>query len=85
MSDKVMAIFRRYDPTMQPAGCDEGYLKYAFYIYPTWLYLTESRSITAYCEKHSVTAEDCVQGMRKKVCDETHLTVSAGIAPNKVS
>jgi nucleotidyltransferase/DNA polymerase involved in DNA repair len=28
MSKKVMDIFRRYDPTMQVAGCDEGYLKY---------------------------------------------------------
>ena len=27
MSKKVMAIFKRYDPTMCPAGCDEGYLK----------------------------------------------------------
>lgn len=28
MSDKVMAIFERYDPTMLAAGCDEGYLKF---------------------------------------------------------
>ncbi len=28
MSTKVMDIFRRYDPNMQPAGTDEGYLKY---------------------------------------------------------
>lgn len=28
MSDKVMDIFERYDPTMLAAGCDEGYLKY---------------------------------------------------------
>ena len=27
MSNRVMEIFKRYDPTMQPAGCDEGYLK----------------------------------------------------------
>lgn len=27
MSDKVMDIFERYDPTMLAAGCDEGYLK----------------------------------------------------------
>lgn len=27
VSKKVMDIFRRYDPTMCPAGCDEGYLK----------------------------------------------------------
>jgi len=27
MSKKCMEIFRRYDPNMCPAGCDEGYLK----------------------------------------------------------
>ena len=27
MSGKVMSIFKRYDPTMIVAGCDEGYLK----------------------------------------------------------
>lgn len=27
MSNKVMTVFRRYDPTMMMAGCDEGYLK----------------------------------------------------------
>ena len=26
-SKQVMDIFRRYDPTMCPASCDEGYLK----------------------------------------------------------
>jgi len=28
MSNQIMSIFKRYDPTMLPAGCDEGYLKY---------------------------------------------------------
>lgn len=31
-----------------------------------------------------MTADDCVQQMRRKVFEETKLTVSAGIAPNKV-
>jgi len=31
-----------------------------------------------------VTAEECVQEMRGTVFEETKLTVSAGIAPNKV-
>ncbi|KAI0705092.1 hypothetical protein C8T65DRAFT_653194, partial [Cerioporus squamosus] len=66
MSEKVMAIFRRYDPNMAAAGCDEGYL-----------------NITPYCEEHSLTAEDCVSQMRQVVYEETKLTVSAGIAPNK--
>lgn len=28
LSKQIMDIFRRYDPTMCAAGCDEGYLKY---------------------------------------------------------
>ncbi|KAF9459808.1 hypothetical protein BDZ94DRAFT_1284217 [Collybia nuda] len=66
MSNRVMAIFKRYDPNMSPAGCDEGYL-----------------NITPYCKAHNLTAEDCVQDMRMTVYNETGLTVSAGIAPNK--
>ncbi|KAJ8483501.1 hypothetical protein ONZ51_g4662 [Trametes cubensis] len=31
MSNKVMSIFRRYDPTMCAAGCDEGYLNITRY------------------------------------------------------
>ncbi|KAF9263393.1 DNA/RNA polymerase [Marasmius fiardii PR-910] len=31
MSDRVMAIFVRYDPNMCPAGCDEGYLNITEY------------------------------------------------------
>ncbi|KAI8993891.1 DNA/RNA polymerase [Trametes punicea] len=67
MSSKVMSIFRRYDPTMCVAGCDEGYL-----------------NITRYCEDHSISPEDCVRQMRETVHAETSLTVSAGIAPNKM-
>ncbi|EIW63572.1 DNA/RNA polymerase [Trametes versicolor FP-101664 SS1] len=66
MSNKVMSIFRRYDPTMCAAGCDEGYL-----------------NITNYCEEHSLSPEECVSQMRSVVQEETMLTVSAGIAPNK--
>ncbi|KAG1870356.1 hypothetical protein C8R48DRAFT_698165 [Suillus tomentosus] len=67
MSDKVMDIFERYDPTMLAAGCDEGYL-----------------NITKYCEEHMVDADTCVQEIRDTVFRETSLTVSAGIAPNKM-
>ncbi|KAG1746123.1 IMS-domain-containing protein [Suillus lakei] len=67
MSDKVMDIFERYDPTMLAAGCDEGYL-----------------NITKYCEEHMVDADTCVQQIRDTVFRETSLTVSAGIAPNKM-
>ncbi|KZT10718.1 DNA/RNA polymerase [Laetiporus sulphureus 93-53] len=67
MSKQVMDVFRRYDPNMCAAGCDEGYL-----------------NITAYCEDHQLTVEECVRQMREAVKQETDLTVSAGIAPNKM-
>ncbi|KDR75457.1 hypothetical protein GALMADRAFT_140685 [Galerina marginata CBS 339.88] len=41
-------------------------------------------NITPYCEEHSLTAEECTQQMRDTVFAETKLTVSAGIAPNKM-
>ncbi|OBZ70557.1 DNA polymerase kappa [Grifola frondosa] len=67
VSRQVMDIFRRYDPNMCAAGCDEGYL-----------------NITRYCNEHQLAANDCVQQMRDMVRAETKLTVSAGIAPNKM-
>ncbi|KAF9478811.1 DNA/RNA polymerase [Pholiota conissans] len=41
-------------------------------------------NITPYCEEHSMTAEECVKEMRETVFRQTKLTVSAGIAPNKM-
>lgn len=41
-------------------------------------------NITSYCEENNAKPEDCVQEMRQKVFEETKLTVSAGIAPNKM-
>jgi nucleotidyltransferase/DNA polymerase involved in DNA repair len=41
-------------------------------------------SITAYCEEHNIGPDECVEEMRRRVFDHTKLTVSAGIAPNKV-
>jgi DNA polymerase kappa len=41
-------------------------------------------SITPYCQKHNLSASECVDEMRRVVFEETKLTVSAGIAPNKV-
>ena len=85
MSEKIMEIFHRYDPDMCPAGCDEGYLKCGLPFFSSALaWLIKSTSITAYCEEHSLTAEECVQQMRETVLKESQLTVSAGIAPNKV-
>lgn len=42
-------------------------------------------SITRYCREHRREPEDVVQQMRREVNEDTKLTVSAGIAPNKVS
>ncbi|KAJ3749015.1 IMS-domain-containing protein [Lentinula detonsa] len=41
-------------------------------------------NITEYCVQHNVTAEECVSEMRRIVQEETKLTVSAGIAPNRM-
>ena len=41
-------------------------------------------SITAYCKEHDISPKECVQEMRAKVKEETKLTASAGIAPNKM-
>ncbi|CAG8742609.1 4602_t:CDS:2, partial [Acaulospora colombiana] len=40
-------------------------------------------NITEYCETHNLTAEECVEMIRKTIHEETKLTASAGIAPNK--
>lgn len=83
MSKRCMGIFRRYDPNMLAAGCDEGYLKCVL-----WRYFmstnSSTQSITQYCADHQIDAETCVQEVRTAVQSETQLTVSAGIAPNKV-
>lgn len=86
MSGQIMAIFRRYDPDMCPGGCDEAYLKLVCYFLCLHSLLTITIfSITRYCEDNSLVGEDCVHQMREEVFRETKLTVSAGIAPNKVS
>ncbi|KAF8904417.1 hypothetical protein CPB84DRAFT_1960811 [Gymnopilus junonius] len=86
MSEKVMDIFHRYDPDMAPAGCDEGYLKSVTFSFSVLLaiHLFDIGSITSYCEENLLTAEECVKQMRETVFQETKLTVSAGIAPNKM-
>ena len=85
MSNKVMAVCRRYDPHMSVVGCDEGYLKYVYRCDSACLpYSILRDSITSYCAEHGMTPEECVQEMRAKIHEETALTASAGIAPNKV-
>ncbi|THH08373.1 hypothetical protein EW145_g2752 [Phellinidium pouzarii] len=41
-------------------------------------------SITKYCNEHNMAPDECVQRMREQVKVETRLTVSAGIAHNKM-
>ncbi|KAG6813377.1 hypothetical protein H0H92_011643 [Tricholoma furcatifolium] len=67
LSNAVMSIFRRYDPNLFAAGCDEAYL-----------------NITEYCKMHNLSANVCVEEMRRAVFQETKLTASAGIAPTKI-
>ncbi|KAI0049981.1 DNA/RNA polymerase [Auriscalpium vulgare] len=41
-------------------------------------------NITQYCQDHGLDPDECVQTMRQRVVDETKLTVSAGLAANKM-
>jgi DNA polymerase kappa len=90
MSAQIMPIFRQYDPNMLAAGVDEGYLKCAFThgslmsAKQPRLYVNSSSSITDFCKEHNLDPDECVQQIRQKVFVETKLTVSAGIAANKV-
>ncbi|KAH9985790.1 hypothetical protein BJV74DRAFT_775412 [Russula compacta] len=68
VSKRIMAIFRQYDPNLLAASVDEAF-------HP---------SITEYCTQHNLDPDECVRRMRQRVFDETKLTVSAGIAANKM-
>lgn len=83
LSKLVMDTLRNYDPELFAAGSDEAYLKWVVInIRP---FLSETcPSITEHCEAHQMTAEECVSEMRAKIFEQTKLTASAGIAPNKV-
>ncbi|EJD02943.1 DNA/RNA polymerase [Fomitiporia mediterranea MF3/22] len=39
-------------------------------------------NITKHLEDHKLSAAECVEELRSKICEETNLTASAGIAPN---
>ncbi|KAM5540203.1 hypothetical protein V8D89_006022 [Ganoderma adspersum] len=41
-------------------------------------------NITSYCDEHGMTPDECVSEMRQKIHEETMLTASAGIAPNRM-
>lgn len=41
-------------------------------------------NITEYCAQHNLDPDECVERMRQQVFDETKLTVSAGVAANKM-
>jgi DNA polymerase kappa len=90
LSKRIMAIFRQYDPNMLAASVDEAYIKQVSFstsrpgkrrgTFSNDLY----SSITEYCMQHNLDSDECVGRMRQRVFDETKLTVSAGIAANKV-
>jgi DNA polymerase kappa len=71
---------------MNAASIDEAYLKCVPCVKYENIYLApfDDCSITAYCKDHNIGPEDCVREMRAKVQEETNLTASAGIAPNKM-
>lgn len=45
--------------------------------------LTHTPSITSYMNDHALTPQEVSQRLRRAVQNETGLTVSTGIAPNK--
>jgi len=61
------------------ASLDEGYLKQ---VLPP--HIETYRSITAYMSEHNLTASETVTQLRSQVEEKTALTISAGIAPNKM-
>jgi DNA polymerase kappa len=86
VSKQIMTIFRQYDPNMLASSVDEAYIKQVTFSstgesFSDCLILA---SITEYCALHDLDPDECVERMRQRVFDETKLTVSAGIAANKV-
>ncbi|KAG2182457.1 hypothetical protein INT43_007387 [Umbelopsis isabellina] len=65
-SQKVRAVFERYDPHFCPMSLDEAYL-----------------NITNFLASTTKTPAEVVQEIRDRICEETGLTASAGIAANK--
>jgi len=86
VSKQIMAIFRQYDPDMLASSVDEAYLKQVSFpsTGETFSDCLIYVSITEYCAQHNLDPEECVGRMRQRVFDETKLTVSAGMAANKV-
>jgi nucleotidyltransferase/DNA polymerase involved in DNA repair len=48
------------------------------------LQTVDDHSITAYMNDHNMSASDVVSQLRAQVEEKTELTISAGIAPNKM-
>jgi DNA polymerase kappa len=86
VSKEIMAIFRQYDPNMLASSVDEAYIKQVTFSSSGGIfsYCLIRASITEYCAQHNLDSDECVGRMRQRVFDETKLTVSAGIAANKV-
>ena len=86
VSKQIMAIFRQYDLNMLASSVDEAYLKQVVFSSTggTSSDCLIHTSITEYCAQHSLDPDECVGRMRQRVFDETKLTVSAGMAANKV-
>ena len=70
VSEVVRGVFREYDPNFAPMSLDEAYLDI------TDLLATHAG------DSQEDTAWRLVQEMRSKIQERTHLTASAGIAPN---
>jgi len=67
------------------ASLDEGYLKYELLMFSVGSNpVLKSKSITAYMADHQQTAAEVINQLRAEVEKKTKLTISAGIAPNRM-
>lgn len=76
-----MAVLRRFDPDMAKVGMDEAFLDITAYLEEE--YKGDGERFVS-VEEWMQRREDAVRKIRATIKDETGLTVSAGIAPNKV-
>ncbi|OAD72093.1 hypothetical protein PHYBLDRAFT_23578, partial [Phycomyces blakesleeanus NRRL 1555(-)] len=78
-SDKVRAVFAKYDPDFSPMSLDEASI-----IFLLFGYITKNIMYKQRLETNSMTASELVQTIREEIFQSTQLTASAGIGPNKL-
>ncbi|XP_076061856.1 DNA polymerase kappa-like isoform X2 [Oratosquilla oratoria] len=78
-SAQVQEIFKEYDPNFSQMSLDEAYLDLTEYLKKNY---SGPDSGDLVYDQFGTAAEEVVHEMRRKICEATRLTASAGIAPN---